>query len=148
MHQTWNGKFWKKTSLSDLGFELHLGHSGRRCPTPDGSGRVVHIIHTTGFHDVRVKFCGCAPRHGYTSFDQIQYNQLLRARLFPATLTTPTSAITFECLNDFHLLTTQGKLTGMDYYETRVQLTDNPNIDPPKVSSLRSLCFNATKFKL
>lgn len=120
-------------SLNDLGFEVHLGHSGGRCPTPDGRGRMMHIIHTTGLHDIRVNFCGCAPSNGYTSFDQIQYNQLLRARLFPATITTPTTVVTFECLNEFHLLTTQGKLTGMDYYETRVQLSDNPAIDPPKV---------------
>ncbi len=92
------------------------------------------VLHTTGIHEVKVAFCGCPPGVGYAPDDTDNYKQLLRERFFPATPKQPATAVTFECLNEFHLLTTQGKLTGMDYYETLVHLTDNTGIDPPKVS--------------
>lgn len=94
----------------------------------------MQIVHTSGVHDIRVSFCGCRAGASWQSVDSLQHNQLLRARIFPATVTQPASAVTFECLNDFHILTTQGKLTGMDYYETLVRLTDNTGVDPPKVT--------------
>lgn len=96
----------------------------------------MHIVHCTGVHDLRVKFCGFRA-WGLRSVDYSNMNQLLRARLFPATPSKPQSTVTFECLNEFHILTTQGKLTGMDYYETLVRLTDNTGVDPPKVSPVR-----------
>ncbi|KLO14505.1 hypothetical protein SCHPADRAFT_826309, partial [Schizopora paradoxa] len=120
----WNMKYWEKSTLQRLGFTLHLGHNGATCPLPDGVGRVIHVLHCTGLHDVRVVFCGCH-QSGLRFEDDSNINQLLRARLFPATPGRVQSAVTFECLNEFHILTTQGKLTAMDYYETLVRLTDN-----------------------
>ncbi|KLO04830.1 hypothetical protein SCHPADRAFT_840165, partial [Schizopora paradoxa] len=103
----WNGSYWERTSLGSLGFTLYLGHHGDPCPRAGTGARMLHVLHTTGIHD------------------------LLNSRIFPATIKCPESATTFACLNEFHLLTTQGKLTGMDYYETLVRLTDNTGKDPP-----------------
>lgn len=112
---------------------MHLGHKGMPCPRAAGRGRNMHILHTTGVHVVRTQFCSCAPGFGHSSSANLETNQLIRARLFPATVKQPATAVSFPCLNEFHLLTTQGKLTGMDYYETLVHLTDNLGIDPPNV---------------
>ena len=133
----WNGRFWEKISLDSRGFVMHLGHKGKPCPRAAGfNGRRMHIIHTTGIHRVRMVFCNCPPSFGHASSANFEHNQLLRARLFPATTKQPNTVVSFSCLNEFHLLTTQGKLTGMDYYETLVHLTDNLGIDPPNVSFL------------
>lgn len=130
----WNGRFWAKTTLDSLGFVMHLGHEGRPCPRATGTGRRIHVLHTTGVHVVRTVFCACSPSVGHQASDGLESSQLIRARLFPATMKQPATAVSFSCLNEFHLLTTQGKLTGMDYYETLVHLTDNLGIDPPNVS--------------
>ncbi|KLO06045.1 hypothetical protein SCHPADRAFT_806026, partial [Schizopora paradoxa] len=127
----WNMKHWEKSTLDRLGFVLHLGHNGEPCPMPEGGKRMLHVLHCTGLHDVRVVFCGCH-HEGLRFDDDSNMNQLLRARLFPATPGRVQSAVTFDCLNEFHILTTQGKLTAMDYYETLVRLTDNTGVDPPK----------------
>ena len=61
------------------------------------------------------------------------YQQLLRARWFPASPSKPRTVITFECLTLFHKLSNQGKLSGYDFYETLVHLTPNSYTDPPPV---------------
>lgn len=131
----WNGRFWAKTTLDSLGFVKHLGHKGKPCPRATGPGRCMHILHTTGVHVVRTVFCACPAGFGHSSSANLECNQLLRDRLFPTTVKQPATAVSFPCLNEFHLLTTQGKLTGMDYYETLIHLTDNLGIDPPNVSN-------------
>ncbi|KLO04935.1 hypothetical protein SCHPADRAFT_840007, partial [Schizopora paradoxa] len=144
--EEWNGHFWERTTLHRLGYTLHLGHDGDPCPMPDGSGRLMHIVHCTGVHDLRVVFCGCHPI-GLRYVDNSNMNQLLRARVFPATPERAQSAVTFECLNEFHILTTQGKLTAMDYYETLSRLTDNTGIDPPKFLRTSRLWRSLTMMK-
>ena len=112
---------------------MHLGHNGQPCPRLATLGRPVTIVHTNGFHKLNVAFCKCAMYGGESYGDRSDRNQLLRAGLFPATPHQPATAFTFDVLKDFHLLTTQGKLTGYDFYETLISKTDNTGIDPPKV---------------
>lgn len=59
---------------------------------------------------------------------------MLRARWFPATVTTPATAVTFRCLDAVCHLNNQGKITGYDYYESLMHATDNVELDPPNVS--------------
>lgn len=110
---------------------VSLVHPGETCEVTEGEPRVITVISSTGAHHVGVQFCKCMRAGDATTAAK----QLLRARWFPATPTRPRTAVTFECLNLFHLLTLQGKLTGFDFYQTLVRLTDNTNVDPPKVSS-------------
>ncbi len=128
----WNGQYWERTTLGALGFVLSLGHNGHPCPRGTGA-RTIHILDTTGIHDVKVSFCKCGIDGSRSAVDILDQNQLLCARIFPATVRRPESAATFACLNVFHILTTQGKITGMDFYETLVRLTDNIGKDPPNV---------------
>lgn len=114
-----------------LGLVVHLGHGGAACPAPLGEARVLHVVHTSGIQDAKFAFCGCFKT---CVDDNNTYLQLFRARLFPATHQRPRTVVTFACLNDAHLLGNQGKLTASDYYLTLVRLSDNTDLNPPKVS--------------
>jgi hypothetical protein len=64
---------------------------------------------------------------------------LLRARLFPATVIAPKTAVTHTCLEAFELLSYESKITAFKFYRTLTRLTDNTQVNPPKVSLLTSL---------
>jgi hypothetical protein len=88
------------------------------------------VLHTNGFHKIRVVFCGC-------SSDQstlLHRNQLLRSQLFPASPEIPKTAFTFQMLDLFCHLSTQGKLTTYDYYYSLLHLTDNTGVKHWNVS--------------
>ena len=79
------------------------------------------VIHTNGFHPVNIQFCQC----GQVRNPGSRVQQLLRRKLFPATLTDPTTCCTFELLEHYHLLTLQSKITQFDFYETLQKHTNN-----------------------
>lgn len=132
LSQIWKG-FWDKVDLIDLGLIYDIGHGGKTCPSADTRARpyTLSVISTNGFHRVNVRWCSCSRSLGKSSEHWVQ---LTRMRWFPATHKKPKTAITFDCLDLFHKLTLQGKLTGHDYYESLLHLTDNTNFDPPQVS--------------
>ena len=118
--------------LVDLGLVVHLGHSSTStCPSPASPVKRLTVIDITGIHLMDVQFCGCSKTLGG---GRLEYKQLLRTRWFPATSLKPKTAVTFACLNVFHLLTLQGKLTAHDFYMMLQHVTDNTRIDPPPVS--------------
>lgn len=49
----------------------------------------------------------------------------MRAKLFPATMTQPTTAFTFQVLKLFHLLHLEGKLSAYDFIGALRRLSDN-----------------------
>lgn len=108
---------------------LALNHSGETCPAAIFYPNFV-IIDVTGIHLVNISFCKCyqaglpCPRR----------EQLLRHRLFPATLKEPRAAFTFEFLNTFHLLTLQSKIAAYDFYRATEQKTDNVGVKDLPVS--------------
>ncbi|TFY54299.1 hypothetical protein EVJ58_g8946 [Rhodofomes roseus] len=118
--EVWNGSYLEKKDLSDLGFELYLGHGGLPCRFALTLAHPITytVTHTNGIHRVRVHQCHCPPMRDTVS-------QLLRAGLFPATLNRPESAFTFDVLRqwDLHFLTS--KKGTYDYYEALRRLTDN-----------------------
>lgn len=65
----------------------------------------------------------------------------MRLRWFPASPQRPATVVTFKCLDLFHKITVQGKLTGYDYYQSLIHLTDNTDINPPRVSVRCLLSF-------
>ncbi|KAF8078862.1 hypothetical protein FPV67DRAFT_1558069 [Lyophyllum atratum] len=116
----WNGFFFTKTCLKDLGLRLQLGHPvGQRCPNPaTAADDNFVVLHTNGLHRVGINFCDCErpmPRH----------IQLLRARLFPATTIYPKTAATFTLLEHFQLLSFMSKVSAFEFYQTLVRHTDN-----------------------
>lgn len=60
--------------------------------------------------------------------------QLLRMRWFPTTAERPNTAVTFDALNFFHLLTLQAKTTFYDFYETLAKRIDNSGLGDSSVS--------------
>lgn len=83
----WTDLFFQRYDLSTVGFVIYLGHNGDRCPnapTVKEHHKIV-IGHTNGIHDCIVEYCHCAGRADNVT-------QLLRARLWPATLGNPHSA--------------------------------------------------------
>lgn len=104
--QEWTGLYFKRTSLHELGARVYLGHSGLPCPnrSSNSNGRPFVIADNNGFHKTVLEFCHCDK-----GIDQAEALQLVRARLFPATITQPESAFTFRLLDDFHAHTLSSK---------------------------------------
>ena len=75
------------------------------------------LFHLNGCHGTKIRFCRCT-----TASDR---EQLMNARLFPATLESPESAFTFELLKFFHLLQLQSKASTYDFAETLRRFSDN-----------------------
>jgi len=124
----WNGSFFQRITLRDLGLHVQLGHAfGESCPTWLAANATFHVIHSNGIHHVAINQCRC---HGIPL-----YKQLLRIGWWPATPLNPRSAATFEVLRHFHLLNLQGKVTGYSFYQTLVYQTDNTGLNPPPVRS-------------
>lgn len=60
MLQRWNGRCFERVGLHMLGLCVQLGHyNGEACTNPHRSHKDFTVIHTNGFHHVRVNFCEC-----------------------------------------------------------------------------------------
>ncbi|KAJ6499892.1 hypothetical protein DFH09DRAFT_835688, partial [Mycena vulgaris] len=78
----WDGKFFTKSSLKELGLRVQLGHRVReRCTEPHVVNNEFIVLHKNGIHDVAVDICNCenAREAGAPEI------QMLRAGWFPAT---------------------------------------------------------------
>ncbi|KAG2003598.1 hypothetical protein CC2G_004190 [Coprinopsis cinerea AmutBmut pab1-1] len=90
------------------------------CDNPLQGPKGFTVFDVTGVHIVNIDYCDCAlPPLGID-----KRSQLLRSRLFPATLSRPQTAFTFEMLDHYHQLSLQGKVTLYDYYHTIVKRSD------------------------
>ena len=139
-------------------FELHLGHDGSPCSTgghecpinyaqpvpmddeawedidqddipphlcpPTGSDYLT-VVDVTGIHFITVNYCTCAG-------SDPEYLQLLRSKLYPATLQMPRTAFTFTLLDDFLRDNLECGTSGMNYYSKLRRITSNvfPHIVP------------------
>jgi len=81
-------------------------------------------------HNVAIDFCGCGQGN------QKHIVQLLRARLYPATVVNPKSAATFEALEMFEMLSYESKVSAFEFYQTQSRLTDNTGMNTPNVSHI------------
>ncbi|KZV98477.1 hypothetical protein EXIGLDRAFT_606932 [Exidia glandulosa HHB12029] len=114
--QRWNGQFFARQALCDVGVTVHLGHDGDRCPKVAEQDAVsMSIGDVTEIHAARVYRCNCAA----TGEDPTPlWEQLLLARLFPATFSESStrSAYTFRLMEHWHLDIMQGKKLVYDYW--------------------------------
>ena len=120
--------FFDKDSLRNLGLRYQLGHCGDCCPLPLPGPQNFVLFDTFGPHFISIDYCNCHDEHLQN------YTQLLREKWFPATLSRPQTAFTFDCLETFHKLTLQGKTNLYDYYNTLLWHYDNAGISKPIVS--------------
>ncbi len=120
----WNGYFFEKSSLVDLGYVLRMGHNCQDCKNFKDSGWPLTVIDLTGIQLVNVRWCECGHSPGGAS----RRVQLLRMRWFPTTAERPNTVITFDALEFFHLLALQAKTTFYDFYETLAKRVDNSGL--------------------
>ncbi|KAF7317939.1 hypothetical protein MKEN_00882100 [Mycena kentingensis (nom. inval.)] len=124
--QFWTGLYFIRKPLKDLGLRVQVGHrGGDRCPRPTPARSDFVVIEHNLIHKVSLDFCGCHRT------DDPYHIQLLRAGLYPSTQDQPRTCITFACLDRFHALTLQGKVTAYDFYRTLEILTDATGLKPP-----------------
>jgi hypothetical protein len=133
----WNGVFFEKISLRSMGLRVQLGHVNSTCLLPQPGHKDFTVLHTNGLHYVAVDFCGCDQRV------ITNRQQLLRAEWFPATVHQPQTCVTFRLLELFHVITLTGKLSAHEFYKALEYLTDNTELEIPKVSLVCGLQFQS-----
>lgn len=119
-------------SLGELkDFVLNLGHGGERCHSD--TVRTMTIVHEHGISEMKVRFCICPP-DGETSAVP-EPVQLLRFGLFPGSWKQPRTAFTINGLRDYHLLSLQCQITGIDFARYLQRSTNNVEPDEVTVSA-------------
>lgn len=93
----WNGKYFKSTTLRELGFVLHFGHGGSPCSESD----VVDVADFTvvdmdKVYNHKVSWCKCAGAPE-------RWKQLLQVKLYPASIHYPRTAFTFRFLDYYNI---------------------------------------------
>ncbi|KAK0492877.1 hypothetical protein EDD18DRAFT_1108487 [Armillaria luteobubalina] len=100
----WNGTFYSRITLQDMGLKVQLGHpSGEACPYPRASGRQVVVIDVEGIHKL----------------------EMLHAQWFLATVEFPRTAVTFAVLCHFQMMSFMSKVSDYEYYQSLARLYDN-----------------------
>ncbi|KAJ3565830.1 hypothetical protein NP233_g7389 [Leucocoprinus birnbaumii] len=102
----WQDNHFSRVSLNDLGLIIHLGHGGVKCRVSTVLKDMV-VVHSNGIHRRRVQYCYCTRLH--------PYEQLMAAKLFPASVADPSTAFSFEVLEDFHRHSLSSKTAAYDY---------------------------------
>ncbi len=108
----------------DAGYILQMGHGCQDCRSAEDGVRTLIVIDLTGIHMVNVRWCECGKSPGGSS----RQVQLLRMNWFPTTAERPSTVISFDTLEFFHLLTLQAKTSFYDFYETLVKWIDNSGL--------------------
>ncbi|KAF8984861.1 hypothetical protein BDQ17DRAFT_1393808 [Cyathus striatus] len=80
--EKWNGSYFEKDSLRNLGLCIQLGHGGALCSSPANATVELVVVDITGVHCVSAFYCDCRTKM------VPQYTQLLHASWFPASFTT------------------------------------------------------------
>jgi hypothetical protein len=120
--ERWNGDYFVRHDISDLDHVITLGHNGNPCPCVDykdlSNTRKFTLADVNGIHSTIIAFCKCARAGGYA-------DQLMAARVFPASVTRPTTGFTFSLLETFHLECLESKKSAYDYIEALRRRTNN-----------------------
>ncbi|KAJ7851615.1 hypothetical protein B0H14DRAFT_2355115, partial [Mycena olivaceomarginata] len=122
--QEWNGNFFARRSLKDLGLVVQLGHPvGKGCSAPVRAHKEFVVIDVTGVHNVAVNFCNCD-----SAIEKRQ--QLMRVCWWPATVREPQTCATFAAVRLFRILNCQGKLSAHDFLRSLEFLSNNDGQTP------------------
>jgi hypothetical protein len=118
--EEWNGVSFTQTTLFDQGFIFHVGHGGDCCTTTgedDAEGTNMVIVDRGGVHKHRVQWCTCqnSPE---------KHIMLLQMGLYPATITNPQTAFTFQALDYFHIDSMECRTSASNFYSKLRRLTN------------------------
>ncbi|KAJ6475387.1 hypothetical protein C8R45DRAFT_1102680 [Mycena sanguinolenta] len=107
--QEWNGIFFVRRALKDLGLVIQLSHPpGFGCPSPLSAHTHYVVIDVTGIHHVKVNFC----------------------HWWPATVRGPRTCATFSVVRLFQIMNCLGKISAHDYLRSLELLTNNDGLSP------------------
>jgi len=137
---------FENTTLLSLGYMLHLGHEGERCPSsPLANFRILTIADTNGIHRVKVHWCACHGR--LTHGDDIQ---LMESGMFPSTVKRPGVAFTFRLLKYFQKLHSIAKTTATEFMKFLRHLTNSvsPSNVPVSKECADSRSSSRAEFRL
>ncbi|KAG6819140.1 hypothetical protein H0H93_014961 [Arthromyces matolae] len=119
--EKYDGTFFSRSQLKDLGLVIQLGHVSLHCPQPEAGPSDFQILHSNGIHNVAIRYCGCErslPRH----------IQLLRRAFYPSSQLRPKTCATFSLLRLLHNLALCSKASTYDFYRTLEVMTDNTGL--------------------
>ncbi|KIY61877.1 hypothetical protein CYLTODRAFT_362250, partial [Cylindrobasidium torrendii FP15055 ss-10] len=123
--ELWNGEFFEPMDLSELGYVYSLRHPGEAggCPESEpGHSRLMTILDIDGYRQVNVQFCWCEGMPSREAHSEAY--QLLEAGLWPQTLVTPRTAITFAAIENFLHHHDTDKTSAYNYCWTLRMMTD------------------------
>ncbi|KAJ7046287.1 hypothetical protein C8F04DRAFT_1173231 [Mycena alexandri] len=115
----WNGTYWVKTTVLNLGCVFQLGHGGHACPRPAPTKRKMVVMDVSGIYTVEYRWCGCD-----NSDHANELEQLLRNGWYPATTVDPSTCATFAALELFRLLNVVGNVNVHDFVGVLERETD------------------------
>lgn len=145
----WNGSYFERKGLKDLGYVLYLGHHGKRCHNQVTTGvkstnpkmSTLTVVDTTGIHSMDVMYCKCPVEASV--FGEDHPVQLWKAGFWPATYTRPQTVFSLHALRFFEALTLQAKTSAYDFIGTIRRLTSNAFFGDVKVRIVSSICYEA-----
>ncbi|KAJ7141932.1 hypothetical protein C8R43DRAFT_954584 [Mycena crocata] len=121
----WNapGRFFEKHDISRVmkNVVVPLGHYGERCPDAD-AGRSFTLVETNGIHATSISFCRCVSADGKRGAPEFQ--QLLRAGIFPGSVKEPKTGYTLNLLEYYRQERSQGKGSAYNFVHVLQRITD------------------------
>jgi hypothetical protein len=148
--EQWTGSSYESTSLMKLGFILHLGHGGQRCPAnpwedvammdddnttklEENPSKEQHltIVEANGVHEHVVQWCSC-PLPERPS----KHIQILRTGLFPASHKIIKTAFTFNVLQQFHIESVECNTSASSFFTKLRRFTNKAFPSKVQVSFL------------
>jgi hypothetical protein len=116
-------------SLKALGLRIQLSsHApGDSCPSAQSINKFI-VVDGGGVHKTTVDFCAC-----HSAADR--YVQLLRWRLYPATFNNPSTAFSFNLLENFLAISFNTRLSQLHFMDFLHQKMDNSGLRDVSVST-------------
>ncbi|KAE9393946.1 hypothetical protein BT96DRAFT_943519 [Gymnopus androsaceus JB14] len=125
--EQWNGQFFVRRTLKDCGLILELGGYTKEKPclmVSIASLGTLNVVDKSGIQNIMVQYCTC-------HLADTHCQQLLCAQLWPATISNPKTAVSFDCLEHFQMLNLMTKTSSSEFYKTLERLTDNTGMNVP-----------------
>jgi hypothetical protein len=100
---------------------IGLGHYGERCPDTD-LGRSFTLVDSNGIHATCIAFCRCKTPDGKRG--QPEFQQLLRAGIFPGSIFEPKTGYTLGLLDYHRQQRNQGKGSAYNFVLVLQRMAD------------------------
>jgi hypothetical protein len=127
LKQEWNGSFFERVGLCNLGLVVQLGHTpGSSCPSMRRGKFKFTLIDVNGIHNIAVQFCQCDSRVEHRQ-------QLMRVCWWPATARDPSTCATFNVIRLFQNMNSLGKISSYHFLCSLELLTNADGLNPPPV---------------